>query len=162
MNEVGAKEYWARYSASMKKLLIAKDYELTQERGVIYFEDLHVYPIELIEIVFERARKEIKFFPQISEIIKFIEEEKERASERSMQIPYIKEERVPIEKQKAAIKLIYERIPDVQKIGNGAAIRPTIEDLETMKKREAQREFLKKQAQRLIGKEVAGGDIKKK
>jgi hypothetical protein len=72
MNQQAMEDYWDRYQAAMDKLLLAKDFVLSAERGAIYFEDLHAFAIEEVEHALDRARKDLKWFPQVSELISFI------------------------------------------------------------------------------------------
>ncbi|MEM5872111.1 MAG: hypothetical protein QW051_04525 [Candidatus Aenigmatarchaeota archaeon] len=74
------KEELQKFFVLMGKLAIAFRENLTPEQGKIYLEYLQGFGIEEIEKAIDRAIRELKFFPKISELIEFIEEENQYLS----------------------------------------------------------------------------------
>ena len=61
-----------RFLLLISKLAIAFREKVTEEHGRLYAEYLREFPIEKIEKAVDRAIKELKWFPKVSELREFI------------------------------------------------------------------------------------------
>ncbi|MFB3886318.1 MAG: hypothetical protein ACE144_13930 [Thermodesulfobacteriota bacterium] len=124
----------------MAELEEAYGKEITEGRAAIYFKELRVYPIMEIEEAINRAIHEQDFFPPVSMLIRFIEEQREEKRNQwpifSMTALEYKEEwpTVPPEKLQAIIKplmdkwKIQEQLPEEERRKRREESRVKLED----------------------------------
>jgi hypothetical protein len=77
-------EYLDLFKKAMKKLAMAVDKEMGEERYLIYFEQLHVYQIEEIQAAVDQAIHDEQYnvIPAVGKLIRIIEDAREERSER--------------------------------------------------------------------------------
>jgi len=139
----------------ISKLAIAFREKVTEEHGKLYAEYLREFPIEKIEKAVDRAIKELKWFPKVSELREFIFDDYEMDYLDSMRevgsiedsgVEITEEERIAIrEKEREVAKRFLDELNE----------KLEKEKQETEQKRiikfEERREQLRKQAKLVLG-----------
>lgn len=77
-------EYLDLFEKAMLKLAMAVDREMGEERILIYFEQLHVYSIEEIQVAVNQAihDEEFSVIPPVGKLIRIIEDARKEKGER--------------------------------------------------------------------------------
>lgn len=78
-SQITPDEYLDLFEKAMKKLSLAVDKPIGEERTLIYFEQLHTYPIEEIQVAVDRAIHEEEYsqIAPVGKLIRYIEEARE-------------------------------------------------------------------------------------
>jgi hypothetical protein len=78
-SNISREEYLELFEKAMKKLALAIDKVMGEERYFIYFEQLHKYPIEEIQAAVDQAihDEEFSVIPPVGKLIRYIEDARE-------------------------------------------------------------------------------------
>jgi len=83
-SNISPAEYLDLFKKAIKKLAMAVDKEMGEERYIIYFEQLHVYQIEEIQAAVDQAihDEEYNVIPTVGKLIRLIEDGRRENKER--------------------------------------------------------------------------------
>lgn len=96
-SNINRKEYLELFEKAMKKLAMAVDKVMGEERYFIYFEQLHKYPIEEIQVAVDQAihDEEFSVIAPVGKLIRYIEDAREERRLRFRPVMIEHEERWP-------------------------------------------------------------------
>lgn len=116
---IGPDEYLDLFKKAMKKLAMAVDKEMGEERFLIYFEQLHIYRIEEIQAAVDQAihDEEYNVIPTVGKLIRLIEDARRENREQwpTLKLEYLENwPTISDERLKELVRPFYEKI-DKQK-----------------------------------------------
>ena len=138
-SNINPDKYLDLFKGAIKKLAMAVDREMGEERYLIYFEKLHIYQIEEIQDAVDKAihYEEYNVIPAVGKLIRYIEDERrERGGQYNTFQIESKPEDLPPGRLKELLKPLQDKFAALEK-----------KEREERELRQKNKEKLKKQAE---------------